>query len=100
MEPNRVSFKNNSNMLKLSICCTYVIGQFEWMNSALKKFVEQFSIIMINTIKCISDFYFIAVQIELVHEFNSDSNIVPSSNDTDTGKINNTWMKALMVIHN
>lgn len=60
------------------------------MNSALKKFVEQFSIIMINTIRCISDFYFIAVQIKLVHEFNSDSNIVPSSNDTDTGKINNT----------
>lgn len=60
------------------------------MNSALKKFVERFSIIMINTIKCISDVYFIAVQIELVHEFNSDSNIVPSSNDTDTGKINNT----------
>lgn len=60
------------------------------MNSALKKFVEQFSIIMINTIRCISDFYFIAVQIELVHEFNSDNNIVPSSNDTDTGKINNT----------
>lgn len=60
------------------------------MNSALKKFVEQFSIIMINTIRCISDFYFIAVQIELVHEFNSDRNIVPSSNDTDTGKINNT----------
>lgn len=60
------------------------------MNSALKKFVEQFSIIMINAIKCISDFYFIALQIELVHEFNSDSNIVPSSNDTDTGKINNT----------
>lgn len=60
------------------------------MNSALKKFVEQFSIIMINTIRCISDFHFIAVQIELVHEFNSDSNIVPSSNDTDTGKINNT----------
>lgn len=60
------------------------------MNSALKKIVEQFSIIMINTIRCISDFYFIAVQIELVHEFNSDSNIVPPSNDTDTGKINNT----------
>uniref|UniRef100_A0A8W8IGJ8 Uncharacterized protein n=1 Tax=Magallana gigas TaxID=29159 RepID=A0A8W8IGJ8_MAGGI len=28
------------------------------------------------------------VQIELVHEFNSDSNIVPSSNDTDTACTN------------